>query len=70
MNRESRPAVEGIAVIGLTGRFPGAKNVDEFWQNLKGGVETITRFSDQELKAAGVDPAYWKLPFTYPDCAQ
>ncbi len=62
MNKDSRPVVEGIAVIGLTGRFPGAKNVEEFWQNLKDGAETITRFSDQELKAAGVDSAYWNLP--------
>ena len=62
MNKDSRPPVEGIAVIGLTGRFPGAKNVEEFWQNLKDGAETITRFSDQELKAAGVDASFWNLP--------
>jgi acyl transferase domain-containing protein len=61
-NSESPTAVEGIAVIGLAGRFPGARNVEEFWNNLRDGVETITRFSDQELKAAGTDPAYSKLP--------
>src|SRR6185436_14168838 len=61
-NSESATTVEGIAVIGLAGRFPGAKNVEEFWSNLKDGVETIMRFSDQELKAAGTDPAYAKLP--------
>jgi acyl transferase domain-containing protein len=32
-------------------RFPGAKNVDEFWQNLREGVESISFFSDQELAA-------------------
>ncbi|MHC5824758.1 MAG: beta-ketoacyl synthase N-terminal-like domain-containing protein, partial [Nostoc sp.] len=26
-----------IAIIGLTGRFPGAKNIDEFWNNLQNG---------------------------------
>jgi acyl transferase domain-containing protein len=38
-----------IAVIGLTGRFPGARNVEEFWQNLRNGVESISQFSEQEL---------------------
>ncbi|HLP88083.1 MAG TPA: SDR family NAD(P)-dependent oxidoreductase [Nostocaceae cyanobacterium] len=44
-----------IAIIGLSGRFPGAKNIDEFWQNLQAGVESITFFSDEELLAAGID---------------
>jgi acyl transferase domain-containing protein/thioesterase domain-containing protein/acyl carrier protein len=42
-----------IAVIGLAGRFPGARNVDEFWRNLREGVESVTRFTDEELLAAG-----------------
>ncbi|MEI7253666.1 SDR family NAD(P)-dependent oxidoreductase [Dickeya dadantii] len=33
---------DDIAVIGLSGRYPGAKNVDEFWANLTGGVDSIT----------------------------
>ncbi len=45
---------DGIAVIGLAGRFPKAKNVDEFWQNLRNGVEAISFFSDQELDEAGI----------------
>ena len=43
-----------IAVIGLACRFPGAQTVEKFWDNLKGGVESITTFSDEELKKAGV----------------
>jgi acyl transferase domain-containing protein/acyl carrier protein len=50
-----KDSLEGIAVIGLSGRFPGAKSVDEFWQNLRNGVESITHFSDQELEASGID---------------
>ena len=38
-----------IAVIGMAGRFPGAKNISEYWQNLLAGKETIKRFSDEEL---------------------
>jgi acyl transferase domain-containing protein/thioesterase domain-containing protein/ubiquinone/menaquinone biosynthesis C-methylase UbiE len=51
---------DSIAIIGMSGRFPGAKNVDEFWQNLKNGVESITFFSDQELIESGIDPAVLK----------
>ena len=45
-----------IAIVGMAGRFPGARNVAEFWQNLKNGVEAIRPFSDAELLAAGVSP--------------
>ncbi len=45
-----------IAVIGMACRFPGADNPDEFWQNLKGGVESVSFFSDEEILASGVDP--------------
>jgi len=44
-----------IAVIGMAGRFPGAKNLDEFWDNLKQGVESISFFTQEQLKQLGVD---------------
>ncbi|HYV11059.1 MAG TPA: MupA/Atu3671 family FMN-dependent luciferase-like monooxygenase [Pyrinomonadaceae bacterium] len=44
-----------IAIIGMAGRFPGARNIEEFWHNLRDGVESITFYSDDELIAAGVD---------------
>ncbi len=44
-----------IAIIGITGRFPGANNVNKFWENLRDGVESILQFTDAELLAAGVD---------------
>lgn len=34
--------MEGIAIVGMAGRFPGAKSVDQFWANLLTGVESIT----------------------------
>jgi amino acid adenylation domain-containing protein len=46
-----------IAIIGLAGRFPGARNVEAFWQNLCGGVESIRPFTLEELRASGIDPA-------------
>jgi len=45
-----------IAIVGMSGRFPGAPTLDQFWQNLKNGVESIRSFNDTELLAAGVDP--------------
>jgi amino acid adenylation domain-containing protein len=44
-----------IAIIGMAGRFPGAANIDEFWQNLSDGVESIAKLSDSELRLAGID---------------
>ncbi|WP_225931113.1 beta-ketoacyl synthase N-terminal-like domain-containing protein [Leptolyngbya sp. 7M] len=46
----ARPTATGdIAIIGMVGRFPGADSVEELWQNLCAGAESITRFSDAEL---------------------
>jgi acyl transferase domain-containing protein len=46
-----------VAIVGLAGRFPFAKDVDEFWTNLCMGIEAVTFFSDAELLAAGVSPS-------------
>lgn len=48
-----------IAIIGMSGRFPGANSIHEFWQNLQNGREAISFFTDQELAAAGVSPAVY-----------
>ncbi len=45
-----------IAIVGLAGRFPGARNLAEFWGNLRNGVESIQRLTDRELLEAGADP--------------
>ncbi|MFB2837775.1 SDR family NAD(P)-dependent oxidoreductase [Floridanema evergladense] len=44
-----------IAIISLAGRFPGANDIESFWHNLCNGVESISRFSDEELLNSGVD---------------
>src|SRR6218665_1859624 len=62
-----------IAVVGMAGRFPGARNIGEFWQNLRNGVESLQTFTDEELLAAGVspvllsDPNYVKVGAVLPD---
>ena len=49
MEEISENLIEEIAIIGFAGRFPGARNVDEYWKNLVEGVESIKFFSDEEL---------------------
>ena len=53
---------DAIAVIGMAGRFPGAESVDEFWNNLCNGVETIHFFSEEELRRSGIDESVWSDP--------
>jgi len=45
-----------IAVIGMSGRFPGAGNINQFWNNLIEGKESVSFFGDEELEKAGVPP--------------
>ena len=54
--------MSGIAVIGYSGRFPGAGDVETFWSNIRNGVESITTFGREELLAAGTDPALLAQP--------
>jgi len=55
INNENTYTGLEIAVIGAAGRFPGAKDLSEFWKNLKNGVESISFFSDEELKQSDID---------------
>ncbi len=55
-NSETDKSIEGIAIIGIAGRFPQAKNLDEFWQNLREGVESISVLSETQLLSSGIDP--------------
>ncbi|HZB29068.1 MAG TPA: beta-ketoacyl synthase N-terminal-like domain-containing protein [Streptosporangiaceae bacterium] len=45
-----------VAVVGMSGRFPGAGDLAEYWENLRAGVCSIRDFDAAELLAAGVDP--------------
>jgi acyl transferase domain-containing protein len=51
---EGADVLEGVAIIGMAGRFPRARNLEEYWQNLREGRECISFFTDEELLAAGV----------------
>jgi amino acid adenylation domain-containing protein len=43
--------LEGIAIIGMSGKFPGAPDLDTFWANIAAGKDTIKHFSRAELEA-------------------
>ncbi len=43
-----------IAIIGMSGRFPGASDLKQYWTNLAAGVESISFFSDEQLLASGL----------------
>jgi acyl transferase domain-containing protein len=54
--------MEGVAVIGYSGRFPGARNVEEFWLNLRRGAESIRHFTEEELRELGIGPETYEHP--------
>ncbi|MEB3048569.1 type I polyketide synthase [Mycolicibacter sp. MYC123] len=53
MTNNEVPA-NAIAVIGMAGRFPGARTLSAYWNNLRNGVESIVTLSEDELRANGV----------------
>jgi acyl transferase domain-containing protein/glutamate-1-semialdehyde aminotransferase/acyl carrier protein len=62
-----------LAVVGMTGRFPGAKSVDEYWDALCAGRESITYFEDSELDPTipaelRYDPNYVRAKGIVDDC--
>ncbi|MBX9399676.1 amino acid adenylation domain-containing protein [Lysobacter sp. BMK333-48F3] len=67
-NRKPSPASDAheaaIAIVGMAGRFPGAADLEAFWANLIGGIESVRDFDEASLREAGVptsdldDPRY------------
>ncbi|WP_217560150.1 type I polyketide synthase [Paenibacillus sp. GbtcB18] len=65
MNRkEWLHQVEGteIAITGMAGRFPGAETIERFWENLRGGVNSIRPLSEEDFARLGVDDSLWRNP--------
>jgi amino acid adenylation domain-containing protein len=70
----ARPAepLAGVAIVGMSGRFPGARNVAEFWANQLAGIEGISHFSVEELdianaRATAANPNYIRARAVLPD---
>lgn len=58
----TRAQAAPIAIIGMSGRFPGANDLDEYWANLANGVESIAILSQEDMRAAGIPEHISKLP--------
>ncbi len=58
MSSEFTPEDNWVAIIGMAGRFPGAKSIDEFWKNLLANVEAVEPLSDELLLKNGVASEY------------
>ena len=51
-----------IAIIGIAGRFPHAPRLDDFWRNLRDGLESVEQLTDAELLSSGVGAAHQQDP--------
>jgi acyl transferase domain-containing protein len=58
----TEPNGPDIAVVGYSCRFPGAPDAEQFWRNLRDGVESVTVLSDREIGDSGVDRATRRRP--------
>nr|AHZ46178.1 PKS/NRPS [uncultured bacterium 14-4D] len=66
---EANPESDAIAIIGIAVRFPKADDVEAFWENIANGVESVHFFTEEELKASGVDDATLDDPSYVPAAA-
>ena len=57
-----RDALDGIAIVGMAGRFPESPNLQRFWENLCRGFEGISFFSDEDLERAGISSDLLRSP--------
>src|SRR6202451_1073356 len=51
-----------VAMIGMAGWFPRAKEVEAIWENLRAGVDAVTFCKEEELLAAGVEESLLQNP--------
>ncbi len=51
-----------IAVVGMSGRFPGARDVDTLWNRVKAGEDCLTDLTRLQALDAGADAKATKSP--------
>ncbi|MEM7200893.1 MAG: amino acid adenylation domain-containing protein [Planctomycetota bacterium] len=61
----AEPSTDAIAIVGMAGRFPRANDLEQFWVNLRDGLDCVTFFDEDEVRRTGMvgpaqlgDPAY------------
>jgi myxalamid-type polyketide synthase MxaB len=60
--RGASVASGAVAVVGMACRFPGAPDVESFWESLETGTEALSHFTEAELAASGISPEWTKNP--------
>jgi phthiocerol/phenolphthiocerol synthesis type-I polyketide synthase E len=65
----ARDLADAVAIVGMAGKFPGARDLDAFWQNLRAGVDSVRRLDRAELAALGVPAAVAEDPAFVPAVA-
>ena len=67
---ETAPSETDLAIVGMAAHLPGAASIGAYWHNLRNGLRAIRRLSEDELIAAGEDPALMRqanyVPFAAP----
>ncbi|HEX2225428.1 MAG TPA: type I polyketide synthase, partial [Thermoanaerobaculia bacterium] len=66
MSQEEPRLENAVAIIGMAGRFPQARTLEQFWDNLRHGVESVRPIPEADLLAAGVSPATLRDPSYVP----
>ncbi|WP_379139867.1 beta-ketoacyl synthase N-terminal-like domain-containing protein [Paenibacillus sp. sgz500992] len=56
MSEETAETGLEIAIIGMSGKFPGADNIEDYWNLLMQGASSVTQFSFEELREQGISP--------------
>ncbi|GGA98205.1 type I polyketide synthase [Allosediminivita pacifica] len=51
-----------VAIVGMSGRFPDAPDLGQFWANIRDGVESLRTWSDEEMAASGMPEALRRNP--------
>jgi acyl transferase domain-containing protein len=62
MKQDRSDDLTGVAVIGMVGRFPGAPDLETFWQNIRDGRESVSSFAAGELDTFGLPPGAAESP--------
>jgi amino acid adenylation domain-containing protein len=52
LSEQEGNGLEGIAIVGMAGRFPRAADLEQFWRNLTAGLDCVSYFQDDELEIA------------------
>ncbi|MCT4554969.1 MAG: SDR family NAD(P)-dependent oxidoreductase [Pelagimonas sp.] len=69
-NTQIKPGENDIAIVGMAAHLPGAADIATYWNNLRDGVSSIRRLSEESLHDAGEDPGLLRhrdyVPFGAP----